>query len=165
MFSNEQWRLAGMPFCRNCGAQYSEGTRFCSNCGAALEAAAPPTTYHVTPGMSGITISTLPRKDTGITALIAGLGGIFLFGLGHFYVGKIGRGILFLLVGIVLKVALLVSYLGGIVSLFTGTSEWFGILILVAVLNLGLWIWQIYDPYKLAKTYNAEVERTGKPPW
>jgi TM2 domain-containing membrane protein YozV len=104
--------------------------------------------------MSGITISTLPRKDTGITALIAGLGGIFLLGLGYFYVGKIGRGILFLLVGVILKIAL-------VLSLFTAT----GILILVAVLNLGLWIWQIYDPYKLAKTYNAKVERTGKPPW
>ncbi len=160
-----QQRLAHMPFCRNCGAQYSEGTRFCSSCGAALEAPPQPTTYHVTPGMSGITVSSLPRKDAGIAALIAGLGGIFLFGLGHFYVGKIGRGIILLLVGIVLKIALSFSYLGGIVSLFTGTGEWFGILILVAVLNLGLWIWQIYDPYKLAKTYNTEVERTGKPPW
>jgi len=97
--------------------------------------------------------------------LIAGLGGIVLFGLGHFYVGKIVRGIVLLVVGIVLKIALLASYFVGIVTLITGNGTWFGILILVAVLNLGLWIWQIYDPYKLAKTYNAEVERTGKPPW
>lgn len=26
-----------MPFCRNCGAEYSEGTEFCSECCAALE--------------------------------------------------------------------------------------------------------------------------------
>jgi TM2 domain-containing membrane protein YozV len=148
-----------MPFCRNCGTQYTEGARFCGNCGVALEA--PPTTYHVTPGVGGITVSTLPRKDTGIAALIAGFGGLFLFGLGHFYVGKIGRGIVYLFLGIVLKIALAV----GVMSLFVGSGVGFAILVLVALLNLFVWIWQIYDPYELAQTYNAEVERTGKPPW
>jgi hypothetical protein len=37
--------------------------------------------------------------------------------------------------------------------------------VLLIVLRVGVWIWQTYDAYKLARKYNAEVERTGKPPW
>lgn len=165
MLSIERQRLIHMPFCRNCGTQYSEGMKFCGNCGAPLGLLHH--LLHITSrlGVGGVTVSTLPSKDAGTAALISALGGLFLFGLGHFYVGKIGRGIALLLVGIVLKIALVVSYLGGIMSLFLGIGVGFGILILVALLNLGLWVWQIYDPYTLAKTYNAEIERTGKPPW
>jgi hypothetical protein len=145
-----------MPFCRNCGAEYIEGTKFCQKCGSALQPVA----------VAPAPIAAVGRKEAGIAALIGAIGGLLLFGLGHFYVGKIGRGLAFLLVGIILKIALVVFYFGGVmVFLFGGSSAAIVMLILVAILNLGVWIWQIYDPYALAKTYNAEVERTGKSPW
>jgi TM2 domain-containing membrane protein YozV len=144
-----------MPFCRNCGAEYTEGAKFCQKCGTSLTAQ-PTVTY----------VAAAPRKDAGVTALIAGLVGIFLFGIGHFYVGKIGRGILFLVVGVVVKIVFAGTYLIGMLQLVFGTSGWgFGAFVLIGLLNLGLWIWQIYDAYALANKYNSEAERTGKPPW
>jgi len=144
-----------MPFCKSCGAEYTEGAKFCHKCGASLTAS-PTVTY----------VAAAPRKDAGVTALIAGLVGIGLFGVGHFYVGKIGRGVLFLVVGIVVKIAFVAAYLIGMLQLVFGASGWgFGVFILIGLLNLGLWIWQIYDAYALANKYNAEAERTGKPPW
>jgi TM2 domain-containing membrane protein YozV len=149
--------MGAMPFCKNCGTQYSEGTKFCSNCGAALEGAV------VAAPVAAVAVS---KKDAGVAALLAGLVGLFLFGIGHFYVGKIGRGVVFLVVGIIVKIGLAFFWLAGMVELmFVGAGAAFGLLILIALLNLGLWIWQIYDAYALAKRYNAEVERTGKAPW
>jgi TM2 domain-containing membrane protein YozV len=148
-----------MPFCRNCGSQLAEGTKFCQNCGAPLEP-------HAAPPSPAALAAPIPRKDAGIAALIAGLVGLFLFGFGHIYVGKIGRGVVFLVVGIIVKIALVFFWLAGMIELtFGGTGAAFGLLILLALLNLGLWVWQIYDAYALAKKYNAEAERTGKPPW
>jgi TM2 domain-containing membrane protein YozV len=115
--------------------------------------------------VGGITVSTLPRKDAGIAALIAGLGGLFLFGLGHFYVGKIGRGVVFLVVGLLLKIPLIWLIPIGMLSVLFGSGEGFAALALLGLLNLVLWIAQIYDPYHLAKEYNAALESTSKPPW
>jgi len=81
-------------------------------------------------------------------------------------VGRIDRGILFLVVGFLAKIPL-----GGVIGSFPiaafsgGSGALLGALILLALLNLGLWIWQIYDAYTLAKKYNAEVEHRGKLPW
>jgi TM2 domain-containing membrane protein YozV len=163
-----------MPFCRICGVQYTEGARFCSNCGAALEA--PPATYHVTRSLGEVTVSRLPRKNTGVAALLAALGGIILLGIGHFYVGKIGRGVVLLVVGLVLKILLValpvflipISLLSILFSPVPPTGT-IGLALLILILlsasNLGLWIWQIYDAYALANLYNELVERTGKVPW
>jgi len=151
-----------MPFCRHCGAKHESGTRFCQQCGSPLEG---PAAYHITPSVREITASTLPRKDPGIVALIADLGDLFLFGLEHFYVGKIGRGIAFLIVGIIVKIVLIIFFVGGVMSMFFGRGGLFDVFSIVGLLNLGLWMWQIADPDALAKRYNAEVERTGGPPW
>jgi TM2 domain-containing membrane protein YozV len=157
-----------MPFCGNCGTKYSEGARFCDSCGAVLTAAGPASASvkHVP--------SSYPRKDAGLAALFACLAGIFLFGLGHLYVGKIGRGVILLVVGLIVKILLIgllifVIPIGALSVLSSPPAEAFGVallvLILLGLLNLGLWIWQIYDTYRLAVMYNETLERTGKPPW
>jgi TM2 domain-containing membrane protein YozV len=146
-----------MPFCKDCGTPYTEGAKFCPNCGANLQAPVAPTAQ---------TSAAAPRKDSGVAALLAGLAGLVLFGIGHFYVGKIGRGVVLLVVGIVLKLAIPLLWFGSAMELtFTQAGPATGLLILFALLNLITWIWQIYDAYRLAKTYNAVVESTGKPPW
>ena len=82
-------------------------------------------------------MSTLPRKDAGIAALIAGLVGLVLMGIGHLYVGKIGRGILILAAGILARVALLWSGFGFILgSVAAGVLG----IVIVVLINLGLWI-------------------------
>jgi TM2 domain-containing membrane protein YozV len=158
-----------MPYCRNCGAEFTEGTKFCYKCGAALAPATSPD-YHITPGLGEITVSQFPRKDTGVTAIVAGFGGLILFGLGHFYVGKIGRGILFLLVGIIVKFALATMIIfmipvAALAVIARNLGGFIGLMIFLVIANLGLWVSQIYDAYALAKKYNSEVQRTGRAPW
>ena len=147
-----------MPFCGNCGKQYTEGMKFCGYCGASLGLPAAPPVLVV----HGF------RKEPGIIALAAALVGIFLFGVGHFIVGKVGRGLAFLFVGIIVKLGIVFFFLIGTVEAVlrgSGTGTALGLFLLLVILNFVLWIWQIYDPYALAKKYNAELERTGKALW
>jgi uncharacterized membrane protein len=50
-------------------------------------------------------------------------------------------------------------------SVFFGQTQGFVALTGLALINLILWIVQIYDANRLAKKYNMELERTGKAPW
>jgi uncharacterized membrane protein YdbT with pleckstrin-like domain len=91
--------------------------------------------------------------------------------VGHIYVGKIGRGLALLILGIILEwVFGFLIFFGAIfggyyygarglvaVSL-TGVVIWI-------ILTLAIFIWQIYDAYRLAKYYNEYVQRYGKAPW
>jgi hypothetical protein len=45
-----------------------------------------------------------------------------------------------LIAGIALKPALVLSYIGGMASLLVGGGEAFGVLIIVTLLNLGVWV-------------------------
>jgi hypothetical protein len=36
---------------------------------------------------------------------------------------------------------------------------------LLVVVRLVSWIWQTFNAHSLANKYNAELERTGRPPW
>ena len=56
-------------------------------------------------------VQPLPYKSPGTVALIAFIGGIFaLPGIGHIYVGKVGRGIGILILGLILYALLLLPY-------------------------------------------------------
>jgi len=97
----------------------------------------------------------LPYKSPGTSALIAFIGGIFgLPGIGHICVGKVGRGIGILLVGLVLYV-LTISF----IYVFPPIALIFSIGYLI------LFIWQIFSARKLAKEFNELVRTTGKEPW
>ena len=97
----------------------------------------------------------LPYKSPGTSALIAFIGGIFgLPGIGHIYVGKVGRGIGILLTGLVLYVLILVF-----IFVYPPIALIFSIGYLI------LFIWQIYSARKLAKKFNELVRTTGKEPW
>ena len=82
------------------------------------------------------------EKSEGVAAVLS-----FLWaGLGQIYVGKIGRGIAIMLVGFLIAVL-------GFLTFF--------LLILIPI----FWIWNIYDAYKLARTYNGHLRSTGNRPW
>ncbi|HJR84982.1 MAG TPA: hypothetical protein VJ772_06390 [Nitrososphaeraceae archaeon] len=121
-------------------------------------------------------VQQLPYKSPGTTSLIAFLGGIVgLAGIGHMYVGKVRRGIIILIGGIVLfMVSIFVMS-----ALFTpsfDTSEYPGTnytwlymlgfgLIPTSIIYLIYFIWQIFDARKFAKKFNEMVKTTGKEPW
>ena len=82
-------------------------------------------------------------KSEGLAAVLS-----FLWvGLGQIYCGRIGRGLLMMVIQAILV---------GITFLS------FGVLFFIPVIFA---IWNIYDAYKLAKKYNAALMSSGKPPW
>jgi len=153
-----------MPFCKQCGEEISQDTRFCPHCGTEqISYVTPP------PSQAG-----LETKNTGLTALIALILGIFgIWGAGHIYVGKLTRGIVLIILGI------LIEWVLGFVLIFGALSmgaHWLweprgavgaliGAVILWLVITIGIFIWQIYDAYNLAKYYNQYVQQYRKPPW
>ena len=87
-------------------------------------------------------------KSMGITIVLTVVLGIFcLGGIGHIYLGKIIKGIVILIVGIIIAVIAVVT--GGI-----------GLIILIPYA-----IWVVYDSWKLCKYYNNYLEETGRAPW
>ena len=89
------------------------------------------------------------ESTTLILSIVIGLFGIS--GIGHIYVGKIGRGVGILIAGFVLL----------IVGIATAA---FGIGIVILILAIPLFIWQIIDSRKLCRQYNDYYEEYGKEP-
>ena len=86
-------------FCSNCGESLDQESSICSKCGIDLQQQLGSTTQNRP------IVDQLPYKSPGTAALIAFIGGIFaLLGLGHIFVGKIGKGFGILVSGIIIYV-------------------------------------------------------------
>ena len=162
-------------YCSNCGEilknlNYEE-IKKCPKCGIDLLQKA-----YTTPKTS--IVDQLPYKSPGTAALISFIGGIFaLLGLGHIFVGKIGKGFGILVSGIIIYVLFVIMAISlpgmlllGLVESSTGDADSGGIIFIVmfilGIAYLVLWIWQIFNARKLARKFN-ELVRTngGKEPW
>jgi TM2 domain-containing membrane protein YozV len=109
----------GMMFCPNCSSQISKDAEICPKCGVRVKA--PPVAY------------TQEKKSTGIAAVAS----LVIPGAGQIYCGKIGRGIMFIILTVLL----------GITVIF-----------LIGILLLPIfWVYNIYDAYNLAKKINAGI--------
>ena len=161
---------------------------FCSNCGEKLEAYAEieecpkcHTALHEhskhIQSLPPSVVETLPYKSPGTAALIAFIGGIFaLPGIGHIYVGKVGRGIGILIFGLILYaiVIIMITSVGFLASLEqpNSASEYasagigaIAMMLVFSIAYIVLFIWQIFNARKLAKKFNEVVKATGKEPW
>lgn len=159
-------------FCSNCGETLenlnNEEIKKCPKCKIDLIQIGGQT--HNTP-----VVDQLPYKSPGTAALIAFIGGIFaLLGLGHMYIGNVGRGIGILISGIIIYVLFIIIIIFSLSLqglLFLGVDESpIGIEAILIIFVLGiayfvLWIWQIFNARKLAKKFNESVRITGKEPW
>ncbi|MEM3662286.1 MAG: hypothetical protein QXI68_01745 [Sulfolobales archaeon] len=97
-----------------------------------------------TPEQASSTIKS-KKKNTFIAIVLAFIGGVFLLGLGHFYIGRILRGILLLVTGVVLRLSMLFITENLIGNLGR-------ILLMVNIFSIfTLWILQTYDAYRLTK--------------
>lgn len=139
-----------MVFCPNCGKPIEGNSAFCPNCGKALQSApdslpqgfCPHCGAAVDPQAEicpkcGVRIKQAPkleafdRKSPGIAAVLS-----FLFtGLGQIYNGQIGKGIGFLLLGIIFALTALV--------------------LIGFILYPIFWIYNVYDAYSTAKKINV----------
>jgi len=147
---NPQPLSPSLPYCPNCGKPVEGSPAFCQSCGKPLQSTALSTPQAfcshcgspVDPAAEicpkcGVRIKPPPRpggaerKSPGLAAVLS-----FLFtGLGQIYNGQIGKGISFLVLGIILA---------------------FTVLILIGfILYPVFWIYNIYDAYNSAKQINA----------
>lgn len=104
----------------------------------------------------------IESKNPGIAALLAlilGLG--FLYGIGHIYVGRIGRGLVLLATGVILGILVYVSFAVSVLTFGAGLIVTIFLLLVALIVN----IWQTYNAYRLAKEFNAHVQQYGKTPW
>ena len=90
------------------------------------------------------------ESTTLVLSIILGLFGIQ--GIGHIYIGKVGKGVWVLIGSLILFVA-------GIATVFIGVG------IVLLIIYFVVYIWQIIDSRNLCRKYNDELEDTGKPPW
>lgn len=92
-------------------------------------------------------------KSEGTTLILSiVLGLLIVQGIGHMYVGKIGKGVVILIVGLVL----------GVIG---WTTIWIGVGAIFLIGNFILFIWQIIDSRNLCRQYNDYLSKNGKPPW
>ncbi len=102
-------------------------------------------------------------KSEGITlvlSIVVGLMGIM--GVGHIYLGRVRRGLIILIVGVLIWGAVFVPvlFLGMLGELEEDSVD------PTAVIGMFiLFIWQILNSHKLCKEYNEHFEEHGKPPW
>jgi len=152
--------VVATPFCDQCGKAVPADAAFCPSCGRKRQVSikSPPPQSIQTASPAVPVIAVTESKNPGVAALLAFLVGIGFMGVGHIYVGKIGRGIVLLIVGLVLRGLVALALIWGF---FAGL----GAFVLLGLVSLALWVWQTYDAYKLAKQFNAHVQQHGKPPW
>ncbi len=160
-------------YCSNCGERLEnlnyEEIKKCPKCGIDLLQTASYTTRKTS------IVDQLPYKSPGTAALIAFIGGIFgLQGIGHIYVGKVGKGIGILIAGIIIAALLVITIMMGIMGPMMGMGPMMmdpsqmPLIILSFILGIAyfvLWIWQIFNARNLAKKFNESVRTTGKEPW
>jgi len=128
-----------MPFCPKCGKEVPEEADFCSACGYDMrqakklsnETIAQTSQPSLPKERETPKYQPLPLKKKIIAIFLALIPGFFLMGLGHFYVGKKERGIIFLVTGFVLL---------GIITADISILSTFAVLA-----YLILWMFQIYD--------------------
>ena len=136
--------------CPSCARQNLQSANFCAGCGGSLpnsgSSNTPPPNYP--PPNYGYNQRPMEWKSEGTTLILTIILGIFgLGGIGHIYLGMIGRGILILVVGIILIVVTIATFFVGLIILIPFA------------------IWVIYDARKNCKYYNDHLQQTGRPPW
>lgn len=155
-------------YCNNCEKEMTTNFKFCPVCGMPPQPSSNPTQMYGNPRNnqnppnqnnyynnnyyqnSNPMIGLKSESTTLILSIVLGLLG--LSGIGHMYVGKVGKGVGILIGNIVLWII-------GVATVIIGV----GVIFLIA--GIALFIWQITDSKKLCRQYNDHLKRTGTPPW
>ena len=124
-------------FCKKCGTDVGD-SEFCPNCGEPMNGGARPAG-----SQENLNTAVMMNQKSEALALILSF---IIPGVGEMYAGKVGKGIIILLLAI-LSAALIMLLIG-------------------FILYPIVWIYSMIDSYNLAKRYNALlVQNNGEPPW
>jgi len=115
---------------------------------------------------SGMSIPPHYKKEEVTLILSVVLGLISLQGIGHIYLGKIGRGVGILALSLLLFTLWISYVMGAITKDSVPSFVSFYFLPITAIGYLGLYVFQILDSRKLCAVYNEYISQQGKrPPW
>lgn len=116
--------------------------------------------------------SKTPKNKNNATVLAVVLGILGLGGIGHIYIGKIAKGFGILISMITISLVNVVSFFLEPLAIIDITWEVPGpfsfielIIVLLAFVGLGIFIWQIIDVRKLVKKYNDHFSKTQENMW
>jgi TM2 domain-containing membrane protein YozV len=121
-----------LPICTKCGSEVGEEMSECPYCGCLLKGGPAV----INPAVSRNPIET---KNSGLAAVLS----LIIPGLGQMYVGKIGRGLLILFIGIPCSAIIALFFFWLIAPLF---------------LPLAFWIWNVFDAGNQCNEYNSRTE-------
>ena len=153
--------------CSDCGKKTTDDQNFCPSCGTRLgkksdsdlESELKETKEKVeelekkSQSQDDRDYVQTMYKSEGTTLVLAIVLGIFgISGVGHIYLGRVGKGIAILIVNLIL------GAIGG-ATLFIGVGVVFLIIYLV------IFIWQILDSRSLCHYYNSHIREKGSRPW
>jgi len=140
-------------YCSRCGNQVSDGDQFCDKCGAKMGGgteAGPAPSYVVS----------IRDKSAGVAVVLS----FFFMGLGQIYVGKIKRGLLLLMADVGLGVVVSIVVIFWLTE-YDAAATLLAVLVIISVLMFVLWVWNLFDAYKLANQYNDHLKAHGTRPW
>jgi TM2 domain-containing membrane protein YozV len=161
-------------FCPNCGTSLPEESAFCPNCGFSLMKGTVPPTQPWQPNAPQNVPPPYGYNLPVKSELLAVILGFFIPGAGHIYLGKLVRGLIFMIAYFslsVISVWVVWNQIGGLVStsdpneIMNALSGSIGLIMAVSIATFIIWIVQIVDVYMLTKKYNEGLQRTGQAPW
>ena len=142
--------------CLQCSKENPDIAKFCAQCGSPVNNNPPNnphSNYNNPPPQPNYNPNQRPMqwKNEGTTLLITVIFGIIGYGgIGHIYIGQIGKGIGLLVVGTILLVISIV------------------LIFMLMPFIIILWIfaiWVVFDAKKQCRRYNDHLEKTGQPLW
>ena len=155
--SDVQCNVCGSPIIATSGAPNPVIPHgYCGSCGTALPAKYAPcpkcghvkTSLGAAPNPQQAQPTGSAYKNQGTALVLAAVLGFFgICGIGHFYLGKVGRGVIILIAGIILAIIALASF-------------WWGLIIYIP-----FFVWTIYDTNQLCKQYNHFLATNKRAPW
>lgn len=128
---------------------FSDTSRFCGVCGAPLTG-------------PGLYVEDIPEKETFLAIILS----VIVAGLGQIYCGRLVRGIAIMAISYIPGIIVFAMlWSSGETMSYDEFSGMMGAVILVSIFDFAVWVWQIYDAYKLSEKWNNEALRTHTRPW
>lgn len=149
-----------MMVCPNCGRTVTdESMGFCPACGHSF--VQQPNQPYPQYGPRPYGPSTYSKKNGAVAIILS----FFIPGLGQIYVGKIKRGVAYILTAVLLSVISSALTIGIDYNDIQAVNDFIlsPSFIVLVLISLGFWLFSMYDAYRLTTKYNEASMRNDLP--